>query len=41
VTIASVGDHGGMAIPADCVLHLLPSLQAGRNAKSWRSPPGK
>jgi serine protease Do len=35
VTIARVGRHGGMAIPGDCVLRLLPELKSGRLAKNW------
>ena len=41
VTIARVASHGGMVIPGDCVLKLLPDLQSGRLAGNWapvRSP---
>jgi serine protease Do len=43
VAIAKVGDHGGMVIPGDCVLKLLPDLQSGRLAGNWAPvrPPGK
>jgi serine protease Do len=42
VTIARVASHGGMVIPGDCVLKLLPDLQSGRLAGNWASvhPPG-
>ncbi len=35
ITIARCGDHGGMVIPGDCVLKLLPELRAGRLAGGW------
>jgi serine protease Do len=35
VTIARVASHGGMVIPGDCVLKLLPDLRAGGLAGSW------
>lgn len=35
VTIARPGPHGGMVIPADCILKLLPDLRAGRLAGNW------
>jgi serine protease Do len=43
VTIARPGPHGGMVIPGDCVLKLLPELQSGRLAENWAPvrPPGK
>jgi S1-C subfamily serine protease len=43
ITIARPGDHGGMVIPGDCVLKLLPDLQSGRLAGNWAPvrPPGK
>jgi serine protease Do len=42
VTIARVASHGGMVIPGDCVLKLLPDLQSGRLAGNWAPvrPPG-
>lgn len=43
ITIARPGAHGGMVIPGDCVLKLLPDLQSGRLAENWEPgrPPGK
>jgi serine protease Do len=43
ITIARPGAHGGMVIPGDCVLKLLPDLQSGRLAGNWAPvrPPGK
>jgi S1-C subfamily serine protease len=43
VTIARVAPHGGMVIPGDRVLDLLPDLQNGRLAENWAPdrPPGK
>ena len=44
VTIARVAEHGGMVIPGDCVLDLLPDLQSGRlagNRAPGRSRRGK
>jgi S1-C subfamily serine protease len=35
VTIATPGPHGGMVIPGDCVLKLLPKLRAGGLAGNW------
>jgi serine protease Do len=35
VAIATPGPHGGMVIPGDCVLKLLPELQSGRLAGNW------
>jgi S1-C subfamily serine protease len=35
VTIAKPGPHGGMVIPGDCVLKLLPDLRSGRLAGNW------
>ena len=35
VTIARPGPHGGMVIPGDCVLKLLPDLRSGRLAENW------
>ena len=35
VTIARPGPHGGMVIPGDCILNLLPDLRAGRLAGGW------
>ncbi|HEY3963225.1 MAG TPA: trypsin-like peptidase domain-containing protein [Planctomycetaceae bacterium] len=35
VTIARPGPHGGLVIPGDCILKLLPDLQAGRLAGNW------
>jgi S1-C subfamily serine protease len=35
ITIARPGDHGGMVVPGDCVLKLLPDLQSGRLAGNW------
>jgi S1-C subfamily serine protease len=35
VTIARPGPHGGMVIPGDCILKLLPDLRAGRLAGGW------
>jgi len=35
VSIALVGPHGGMAVPGDRVLRLLPDLQAGRLSRNW------
>ena len=35
VTIARPGPHGGMVIPGDCVLKLLPDLRSGRLAGNW------
>jgi S1-C subfamily serine protease len=37
VTIAGVAPHGGMVIPGDCVLKLLPDLRAGGLAGNWAS----
>ncbi len=37
VTIARVARHGGMVIPGDCVLKLLPDLRAGGLAGNWAS----
>ena len=43
ITIARPGQHGGMVIPGDCVLKLLPDLQSGRFAgnSALVRPPGK
>ena len=43
VTIARVAPHGGMVIPGDRILDLLPDLQSGRLAENWSPvhPPGK
>ena len=43
ITIARPGAHGGMVIPGDCILKLLPDLQSGRLAGNWAPvrPPGK
>jgi serine protease Do len=43
ITIARPGEHGGMVIPGDCVLKLLPELQSGRSAANWAPvrPAGK
>jgi S1-C subfamily serine protease len=43
VTIARYCSHGGMVIPGDRVLELLPDLQAGRLAGNWAPgcSPGK
>jgi serine protease Do len=35
VSIAVVGPHGGMVVPGDCVLRLLPDLQSGKLARNW------
>jgi hypothetical protein len=35
VTIARPGPYGGMVIPGDCILKLLPDLRAGRLAGDW------
>jgi serine protease Do len=35
VTIARPGSHGGMVIPGDCILKLLPDLRAGKFAGNW------
>jgi S1-C subfamily serine protease len=35
VTIARPGPHGGMVIPGDCILKLLPDLRSGRLAENW------
>ncbi len=35
VTIARPGPHGGMVIPGDCILKLLPDLRAGKFAGNW------
>ena len=38
LTIAPVGPHGCMAIPADCLQRLLPDLQSGKLAANWKKP---
>jgi serine protease Do len=35
ISIAVLGAHGGMVVPGDCVLRLLPDLQAGKLAGNW------
>ena len=35
ITIAHVGEHGGMVIPGDCVVRLLPALRSGKLANHW------
>jgi S1-C subfamily serine protease len=37
VTIARPGPHGGMVIPGDCILKVLPDLRAGRLVGNWES----
>jgi len=35
ITIARLPDYGGMVIPGDCILRLLPDLKAGKYADAW------
>ena len=37
ITIGRPGPHGGMVIPGDCILKLLPDLQAGKLAGNWEA----
>ena len=37
ITIARPGPHGGMVIPGDCIMKMLPDLQDGKLAGNWKA----